>query len=691
MQKFKINLFFYFIVIIIFSINISFAIEIKKKSAPLITNLKINKYMVDNKDILYIYYNDNLYYNYNKKGDCWSGIIFYIKSISIDPTNDKVYYLITKDNEIKKKLGEKNKYITIMNGLPNITYNTIRINPYDTNEIYLGSQQGIYKTIDSGFTWEHVAFDENIQTILINPKDQSKLIVLTDKGLFSSTDALKNCKNADKNLPKLYVKKDGRTAKEITVPIDLIAYAFTENTIKILAATQKGLFISKDDGQSWVKVVEGIDKQFYDHKVSSFYFNKATYYLGTEKAIYKSENLGTSWKRIDFSDINFNIGAIIGISDNKKNGLMLNDDNGNIFYYRNDGKVICLNSGVMTHSIIHNIESKVVADTIRVYTVVENNYYTDIDRYGIFFTEDGGLSWKKCLTYKKPYGADPRLYISPINNEIWHFTNYENSFYYSEDNGTQWSKINKFNFKYLNDNISDFEFDPIRENIKYICAGVNDYSIFRYDQKTSNSTDLKVDATNILIEKNNSKKILTNTLKVSIDGGWTWQDLSENVYKVVRGESYIPIFFQSNEILIYVKHFNNSLENNYKDFLISSKDLGKTWKIIKTIKKQMYNIYVNPNNNNNIFIVLDNLGHGYDYENNPKKNSIDIIVTYDRGVSWKTIYKYKLSNQDKVINNSATIQCIHVTKNNDVFIGGSIGLKKMLKAGNSWKILGGIQ
>jgi photosystem II stability/assembly factor-like uncharacterized protein len=444
-----------------------------------------------------------------------------------------------------------------MSGLPRITFNNIVVNHHNANEVYIGSQKGIYRTMDGGFSWEHLGLDKDVITFLINPVERNKFIALTDEGLYSTVDDGNIWERADANLPKKVIKGTGRTAQELTIPIDLVSY-INELNQEILVTSPDGIFVSDNDGKSWKNISEEFDAQIFNQKVTSFYYHDSIYYMGTLKAVYKSLNSGESWHKINILDSIYHIGSVIGISDIIKNGLMLNDNIGNIFYYRNDGKIISLNSGILTHSRIHAMGAKPIKNNkVRIFAVVENNFYVDKDLYGLFFTEDNGLTWRKSLIYKKPWDMRPSIFISPLNEEIWHFIGNDNALYYSENIGVEWSKIDKFNFHYSNDRIYDFVFDPIQSHIKYICAGVNDVFLFRYDQKTNNRMNLKVEAKKMLVARDDAKKLFTNTLKISTDGGWNWEDLSANVKNVASGKEIIPIYFKENNHCYPTKIKNN--------------------------------------------------------------------------------------------------------------------------------------
>jgi photosystem II stability/assembly factor-like uncharacterized protein len=143
-----------------------------------------------------------------------------------------------------------------------------------------------------------------------------------------------------------------------------------------------------------------------------------------------------------------------------------------------------------------------------------------------------------------------------------------------------------------------------------------------------------------------------------------------------------------NNILIYINNWDNYYKRG-EHYLLLSNDLGSNWSVIKKIENlAVHLVYVNPDDNKNICLVLDNTKYGN------KVNTIDVVLSYDGGITWKTIYQYNLSKDDDTRDNKNIIQCIQFVKNengNSIFIGGSKGLLRSNDEGNSWEIMGGIK
>ncbi|MDD3901237.1 MAG: hypothetical protein PHX22_08435 [Dysgonamonadaceae bacterium] len=672
------------------TICIAFILSFQQNCKAQEENSSINNRFILKNGELFLIYQDALYNNLTKEGDAWGKNIDGLKSFAFDPINKGVHYVINTKNEIQKKTGVDGNYVTIMNGLPPLILNNIIVNPLNGNQVYLGTQNGIYITKNAGFNWEYLGLNKNILAFQINPSIENKFLALTDDGLYSSSNKGGTWDRVDINLPKKVVGETGRTAIEKPIPIDLVKYCDGLNQ-RILVTSIDGIFISDDDGKSWDKVTKGLDTEIYNHKITSLYSHDSICYMGTDQAIYKSTNSGEAWVKIDLNNSSYNIGSIIGITDVNTGGLILNDNIGNIFYYRNDGIIISLNSGVLNHSIIHAIEAKYIDNKVKIFAVVKNDNFVDINRYGIYTSENNGLTWRKCLIYENPYYSNPRLYISPLNQEIWHFISNENQLYYSSDNGNNWNYIKEFCFMYGNDGIHDFVFDPVESNIKYVCAGVNESNLYRYDQQTDNRMNYQVNASKMILARDDNKKMFTNTLRISTDGGWNWKNLTENVVKISntdRKGSITPIYFEGNDILIHLSRLG-SVTSGYGDyFFILSNDLGETWETVKMFEDLIvYYVYVNPEDNKNIYMVMDDREAGDNI-------TLKVVVSYDGANTWETIYKYQLTRDYNKFYDEDVIRNIKVIKNknsNTIFMGSAKGLLRSNDNGNSWEKIGGIK
>ncbi len=116
--------------------------------------------------------------------------------------------------------------------------------------MYVITSNALYKSTDGGETWRQIKDgipDNGLFTLAFDPKDQKKLYLSTDIGIFISNDAgekwehLINERREMYYFPKVY--------SLIVDPVD---------TKKIYAGTEDGLLISDDGGRNWLAFKKGL-------------------------------------------------------------------------------------------------------------------------------------------------------------------------------------------------------------------------------------------------------------------------------------------------------------------------------------------------------------------------------------------------------------------------------------------------
>jgi len=618
----------------------------------------LNNFLIDKDGKLYLIYDRGFYYQCNESGDAWCRITDNIRSVAIDPDDSKIFYIIRTENSVEKTMDSGKNWLKINSGLSrNISLNCIFINPHNKQEVFLGTNIGLFKTTDAGFLWQPTSLKEHVSQFLISPRDKSIFFALTPSGLYSSKDAGITWNRIDDTLPKMTIKKMGRTAEKI--PIKVVGMAFVNHVKPLLLAFTAEtnikdriiykIFKSENNGLSWIDVSNGFNE---NEPPSSIYINNFDIFIGCEGCIYKSKD-AISWKTIEIeneddnyasypqkeynivaqsdvknafaaarsfftelknrkgtineailsnygyrksSDVFLSIkdgtkyGLRISVSHSKGNvtytidnngsitetlisnrkitgiyqvqanqGFIITDLNRRIIFVDEDSKVVGLNYGVLTHSQIVAMNNTIINGQKRIYALVRNNNYVDIDRYGLFYSTDDGKSWRKSLIYEKRESFNQRIYISPHNNEAWLFDGYR-VFYTSDLLNNKWEQLK-------NQNYIDFDLDPMDRNIKYACIAEDlNSNLYKYkyneESKQGGWTKLKNEVRSLLISKDDNKKLLTDKLDLSLDGGWTWKNIfSKNLLKDCPESpesydsyycKYYPLYFYSTNIMLFV-------------------------------------------------------------------------------------------------------------------------------------------
>jgi len=185
---------------------------------------------------------------------------------------------------------------------------SLAVSPIDPNTIFAGTYEGLLKSENQGTTWKLVTGSDGrsmsapsavakrqslrgqdprqagvklpetkIFEIQYSPVAPSTLYVATPRGLFRSTD-------------------NGLIWKELSGPVrdgavDKIALHFVDSQW-ILAQTQSKLFISRDQGQTWLKAEPGES----DLKVYDFAFHgESSILAATSQGLFRSKDGGKTW------------------------------------------------------------------------------------------------------------------------------------------------------------------------------------------------------------------------------------------------------------------------------------------------------------------------------------------------------------------------------------------------------------
>lgn len=273
-----------------------------------ITDLNIAGIFPDPNDHLAVYLatNNGLYYTYNiKKGlnkidSLPQGLI---RSVAVSPGNkckiyatiaNKVYY----SNDCSRNFSE-----IYYDNEKTATVNTIAIDHYNPNNLYLGTSRGeIIKSIDAGLSWRTIhRLDSSVAKILISPQDSRLVFAVTSRAdIFSfisntetnptnSEDINNNFKVSDfKDLnPVLRDLKIGNRFKDLVI---------NESEGTILLATDKMILRSADNGITWedLNLIQPDGKAEVNALAISPNNSKEIYYV-TDTTFFRSIDGGVTW------------------------------------------------------------------------------------------------------------------------------------------------------------------------------------------------------------------------------------------------------------------------------------------------------------------------------------------------------------------------------------------------------------
>lgn len=638
----------------------------------------------------YIIFENILYKKTSFIGNRWTKISNNIKTVSVDPYNFDILYSIFQNNRICKSLDGGENWRYIENGIPaNVVLNSIIINPHNSEEVFVLTSNGLYKTNDAGFLWVPVIGDKLTLSLQMDFFTPSKYYLLINRNtiyndLWMTSDAGKNWKYIGTNLPKILVQGTGRTANHTTISVNNFIFYSDEKEPFLLAFTPQGIYKTVNDGETWTEFNNGFDKSNF---ITSAYLSDGKIFLACAKNIsdniyepfiYKLAVNEKNWEKINCK---LESGIIHGIvKDIHQSGIYVHSSN-KLAYIDDELNVIGLNYGVTPQSSIKAFNVSQNDGSTILYAFALNSDEIDVERWGLWQSVNGGKSWSNCnLGSCKGYGGGlNRIDISPFNPlEIWAFNSniYCNYSSVSVDGGKLWYNI------FGNESIFDFSFNFQNKNVYYYTKriqGYESYGLFRYDGATGNSTLLSENAKSFIISRDNNKNIITGKLEISRDGGWTWNQIDKDRFKQLcvkyNIDNLTPRYYKGNQILL----------SNWI-YLISSNDNGQTWQILNTFMGDIKSVYVNPKNPNQMIVITKF------WNKESWRDEYSVVQTMD-GVNWKEILSFKPPKDSKNhdYNDYFTgINMSHFPDKDIIYVYGESGLHYSDNNGESWSKIGSI-
>jgi photosystem II stability/assembly factor-like uncharacterized protein len=311
-----------------------------------------------------------------------------------------------------------------------------------------------------------------------------------------------------------------------------------------------------------------------------------TYYMGTTGGgVWKTEDMGASWRNI--SDGFFKtatIGAIavaesdpnviyVGTGEHAVRGVMTHDGDG-VYKSTDAGKTwkkIGLDATQhISRIIVHPKNPDVV------YVAAQGALYSSSKERGLYKSVDGGATWKNTLYVDEKTGA-VELSMDANNSRILYAAMWEHGrlpwkvisggpgsgLYKSVDSGETWEKMT----------------EGLPKKMGKMAIAV------------SRSNSEKVYA---LIESDSYED--ERGLYVSYDAGKHWSQVTDEPRLVQRAWYYIELFIDpNNENTIYVLSAP----------ALRSNDGGKTWENLGGTHGDYHDLWINPNNSNNMIISND--------------------------------------------------------------------------------------
>jgi len=222
-----------------------------------------------------------------------------VAAVVVHPTKPNIIYVATEEGVYKtRNSGQGWKRLT--EGLNRIRVMNLAIDPLLPANVFVGTlTDGVYKSPDGGRRWlsrnagiQKGTISANVNEVTFHPRDTQTLYAATTVGVFRSMDG-----------GQLWQERMNGM-NEINF---IVALAVDPKHPNILyAGTSGGVYRSFDGTESWIKINNGLVPD--DAKMASMAlgvnklvidpFNTDIVYAGTTKGLFKTSNKGEFWSKI---------------------------------------------------------------------------------------------------------------------------------------------------------------------------------------------------------------------------------------------------------------------------------------------------------------------------------------------------------------------------------------------------------
>ena len=350
-----------------------------------------------------------------------------VRSLVFDPQDSQRLYFGTIDGQIYTSTDGGLQW-SRLDGFnrPGLYIDHLIVDPRDSNKLYAAAHRhkepgGFFRSTDGGSTWREASElkTEAVHSLTQSPSDPNILVVGTNRGIFrsansgesweqlqtSATPGLINIESlaVDPRDPNViyagtwylpYKTTDGGNSWSIIKngiidDSDIFAIEIdAQNPDHVIASACSGIYETKNAGAMWRKV-NGIPSQ--SRRTRAILQNPSvpnTIYAGTTEGFWLSTNGGDAWK-VTTSRQAFEINAIAVHPQNPQTvfigtnnyGVMVSRDGGKNFTPSNEGY-----SGRRAYSIMPDREQpgRIYATTIN--TATGGGYF--------YVSNDGGETWQ---------------------------------------------------------------------------------------------------------------------------------------------------------------------------------------------------------------------------------------------------------------------------------------------------------
>jgi len=296
-------------------------------------------------------------------------------------------------------------------GLEDFSVRAIAVDPHDADYVVVGGLTGVYRSTDSGCTWEKISEQENVESVAIDPRTHDRLFVGTWRQGYRSDDA-------------------GRSWALINngMVLDTDMFAITidsENPDNMWVATCGWVYNTKNSGDNWTRFRDGFNNRRV-HDVELDPCDRDALFAGTVAGLYRSDDGGKTWYVVSDEELVVNT---IALHPQRPGRIILGVESDGVYVSEDNGKTFTRSCQGLRNLTVTSVAADAAAAG-HVYAAVAFGGVST----GIYESSDAGESWKKLSTTKMPSVLS---LVMNDDSDVKFIAGSEKGFFWSND-GMEW-------------------------------------------------------------------------------------------------------------------------------------------------------------------------------------------------------------------------------------------------------------
>jgi photosystem II stability/assembly factor-like uncharacterized protein len=216
-----------------------------------------------------------------------------VNALAAYPPNPQIIYAATTVGPYRSENGGESWEETV-HGMESVYTVAIAFDPRFPEVLYAGTSGGMYKSRDRGARWELLnrgliegevgtAMALGVNAISVDPQETNRLVIATGKGIFVSRNGGAHW--------------ESRSVGPV-VPFMTGVQRDPGDRMTLYAGGDHGIFVTRDGGDTWTAVAAEPSPRVV-RALAVDPSSPGVVYAGTQKGLLKSTDHGATWSRIE--------------------------------------------------------------------------------------------------------------------------------------------------------------------------------------------------------------------------------------------------------------------------------------------------------------------------------------------------------------------------------------------------------